>query len=308
MLSRFSKFARRNNPFSDSVKPQQRKRPTLPSLTFQKLEDRKMLAAVNFNSGTGALVVVGNAIADTISLTSSADHQSFTVDINNNASLQQTFNYSDVTSVKVVAGDGDDFVYNTLLVDTEVFGQDGNDWLEGGYANDLVMGGNGNDTLVGRNGDDVLNGQAGNDWLFGGHDDDSLSGITGNDKLYGGAGDDTLNGHGGNDSLWGEAGDDSLLGGAGDDLLRGEDGNDSRKAKGVKEGKRCQVDEHPLAHGAFTSRRQSDVSFSGLDYDDAYAAIPRPQQDNRLRPRLPRQVQELSSPGRRALSHSLPLC
>ncbi len=186
-----------------------------------------MLASVNFNSGTGALVVVGNAIADTISLTESADHQSFTVDINNNASLQQTFNYSDVTSVRVVAGDGDDFVYNDLLIDTEIFGQNGNDYLEGGYSNDLVMGGNGIDTLVGRNGNDVLNGQDGDDWLFGGPGVDALSGITGNDNLYGGTGDDTLNGHGGNDSLWGDAGDDSLLGGAGDDLLRGQDGNDT---------------------------------------------------------------------------------
>ena len=170
---------------------------------------------------------MGNAIADTISLTNSADHQSFTVDINNNASLQQTFNYSDVTSVRVVAGDGDDFVYNTLLMDTEIFGQNGNDHLEGGWANDLVMGGNGIDILVGRNGDDVLNGQDGDDWLFGGPGVDDLSGITGNDNLYGGTGDDTLNGHGGNDSLWGEDGDDSLLGGADNDLLRGEDGNDT---------------------------------------------------------------------------------
>jgi len=193
-----------------------------PGPTFQKLEDRKMLAAVDFNSGTGALVVVGNAIADTISLTGSADYQSFTVDINNNASLQQTFNYSDVTSVRVVAGDGDDFVYNTLLIDTEIFGQDGDDHLEGGWANDLVMGGNGIDVLVGRNGDDSLNGQDGNDWLFGGPGVNALSGITGNDNLYGGVGDDTLNGHGGNDSLWGGAGDDSLLGG-------------ERGIKGVKE-------------------------------------------------------------------------
>ena len=228
MLSRFSKLNLRSKASSSkSSKNRQRKRPAFSGLAFQKLEDRKMLASVNFNAGTGALVVVGNAIADTISLTNSEDHQSFTVDINNNASLQQTFNYSDVTSVKVLAGDGDDFIYNTLLMDTEVYGQNGNDHLEGGWANDLVMGGNGIDILVGRNGDDVLNGQDGNDWLFGGPGVDNLSGITGNDNLYGGTGNDTLNGHGGNDSLWGEAGDDALLGGAGDDLLRGQDGDDT---------------------------------------------------------------------------------
>ncbi len=143
-----------------------------------------MLAAVNFNASTGALTVVGNAIADTISLTGSDDYQSFSVDINNNASLQQTFNYSDVTSVRVLAGDGDDYVYNTLLIDTEIFGQDGNDHLEGGWANDRVIGGNGSDILVGKNGDDVLNGQAGNDFLFGSPGEDNLLGWTGNDKLW----------------------------------------------------------------------------------------------------------------------------
>ena len=190
-----------------------------------------MLAAVNFNAGTGALTVVGNAIADTISLTGSNDYQSFTVDINNNASLQQTFNYSDVTSVKVLAGDGDDFVYNTLLIDTEIFGQDGNDHLEGGYANDRVIGGNGSDTLVGRNGDDVLNGQAGNDRLFGVNGDDALIGQTGNDQLFGGTGNDTLVGDEGVDALRGEDGNDILRGGDDDDILFGGSGNDTLRGE-----------------------------------------------------------------------------
>lgn len=190
-----------------------------------------MLAAVNFDSETGVLEIVGNASDDTISLTGSADYQSFTVDINNNGSLQQTFNYSDVSSVRVLAGDGNDFVYNTLLIDTEIFGQDGSDRLEGGYANDRVIGGNGSDTLVGRNGDDVLNGQAGNDRLFGSGGVDALIGQTGNDQLFGGGGNDTLVGDEGVDALRGEDGKDILRGGDGDDILFGGSGNDTLRGE-----------------------------------------------------------------------------
>ena len=187
-----------------------------------------MLASVNFNSGTGALVVVGNAIADTISLTDSADHQSFTVDINNNASLQQTFNYSDVTSVRVVAGDGDDFVFNDLLIDTEIFGQNGNDILNGGADNDFIWGAAGDDTIRGNAGSDRLNGGFGNDLIFGDEGRDIIRGDGGDDTLHGGDGDDDLFGLGGTDTIFGDAGAD-LLDAGGDvaaDVLTGGSGLD----------------------------------------------------------------------------------
>ncbi len=192
-----------------------------------------MLAAVNFNASTGALTVIGdNLVDDTITLTGNSGYQDFTVTINNDSSLTSTFNYSDVTSVKVFGGTGDDTVVNTLLIDTEIFGQGGDDRLEGGYANDLVVGGTGIDILVGRNGDDVLNGEGGNDSLFGGNGNDALSGLAGNDRLFGGEDNDILNGYGGDDVLHGEAGDDSLLGGAGIDLLLGQAGNDTLRGEG----------------------------------------------------------------------------
>jgi Ca2+-binding RTX toxin-like protein len=58
----------------------------------------------------------------------------------------------------------------------------------------------GDDVLYGDNGDDCLNGDAGNDKLFGGKGDDALEGGEGNDLLHGGEGANTLSGNMGNDT------------------------------------------------------------------------------------------------------------
>ncbi|AAY38108.1 hemolysin-type calcium-binding protein [Pseudomonas syringae] len=83
------------------------------------------------------------------------------------------------------------------------------------------------DTLYGDVGDDVLDGLNGNDKLYGEEGNDLLSGGEGNDTLNGGTGNDTLNGGAGNDSLSGDDGDDTLDGGAGNDYLSGSRGNDT---------------------------------------------------------------------------------
>lgn len=49
-----------------------------------------------------------------------------------------------------------------------MFGQDGNDLLDGGNGNDTLVGGNGNDVMLGGAGDDVLEGGAGADVMTGG--------------------------------------------------------------------------------------------------------------------------------------------
>ena len=62
-------------------------------------------------------------------------------------------------------------------------GGDGDDFLEGGMANN---------TLVGGVGDDVLKGFMGDDYLVGGDGDDILAGMGSSDTLEGGAGRDTF--------------------------------------------------------------------------------------------------------------------
>lgn len=95
-----------------------------------------------------------------------------------------------------------------------MWGQGGNDYLDGGADNDVLDGGAGNDTLYGRAGFDYLVGGPGNDRLIGGTLDDALLGRTGNDILYGGSGNDQLNGYG-----FGQNEFDILTGGIGKDTF-----------------------------------------------------------------------------------------
>ncbi|PSB17959.1 hypothetical protein C7B76_08930 [filamentous cyanobacterium CCP2] len=116
----------------------------------------------------------------------------------------------------------------------ELFGNGGNDTLEGGNLNDLINGGDGNDSLSGGPsgvfgiaglGDDTLIGGAGNDTLSGGSGDDSLGGGSGNDSLITGSGNDIALGGDGNDIINSFSGSDILRGDNGDDNIRGGDGS-----------------------------------------------------------------------------------
>jgi len=71
---------------------------------------------------------------------------------------------------------------------------DGNDYILGGRADDLLAGMKGTDHLRGEGGNDLLAGGPGADRLQGGADDDGLAGMFGNDLLQGGPGNDFLNG------------------------------------------------------------------------------------------------------------------
>jgi Ca2+-binding RTX toxin-like protein len=109
-----------------------------------------------------------------------------------------------------------------------LFGLEGNDTLRGASRQANVLFGNqGNDRLEGGRQDDVLNGGAGNDRLFGDRGNDLLVGGAGDDYLSGGRGDDRLKGGAGSDQLFGDQGNDYLDGGAGFDILKGGKGNDT---------------------------------------------------------------------------------
>ena len=191
---------------------------------YQTLESRQMLASIAFD--TGVVVVRGSAGDDVIELIGSNDFQSFTVRVNDDPTLTESFQYADVSTVLVDAFAGNDRVTNSLLVGTTIAGGPGDDILQGGFLNDTLSGSRGADILIGRNGDDLLFGGDGNDSLFGGNGEDQLSGLNGNDLLFGGSGNDLLEGGDGNDSLQGEAGNDRIFGEQGDDLLIGNSGED----------------------------------------------------------------------------------
>jgi len=104
-----------------------------------------------------------------------------------------------------------------------VFGQDGNDIIVGGNADELILGGSGNDHIRGVGGNDTISGGDGSDWIHGGSGDDFMAGAGADDTLLGGTGDDLIHGGSGNDRLDGQRGRDSLAGGTGDDDFTTDD-------------------------------------------------------------------------------------
>lgn len=130
-----------------------------------------------------------------------------------------------------------------------VFGQNGNDTIQGDSSADLIygnrgldsiLGGAGNDTIFGgqndspvgtdgfyRQGVESIMGGSGNDILYGNHGSDILSGGVGDDALFGGQDNDSLSGGFGNDTMYGNRGNDFLLGGFGNDVLYGNAGTDT---------------------------------------------------------------------------------
>ena len=67
----------------------------------------------------------------------------------------------------------------------QLYGQGGNDDIEGSRRDDVINGGLGGDILEGHSGSDILQGGAGDDLLYGGAGADVLYGGSDNDVLYG---------------------------------------------------------------------------------------------------------------------------
>ncbi|WP_283810006.1 calcium-binding protein [Bradyrhizobium guangzhouense] len=122
-----------------------------------------------------------------------------------------------------------DWVYGAA---NTLFGDDGNDALYGGYAEDSLYGGNGNDTLTAGAGyNQLLDGGAGDDLILGSGQPLPGIQISSIDTMQGGEGNDTIytlsdNTEGRNALAYGDAGNDTIIAGTGFDSLSGGDGND----------------------------------------------------------------------------------
>jgi Ca2+-binding RTX toxin-like protein len=92
----------------------------------------------------------------------------------------------------------------------------------GGAGNDHIYGESGIEELYGMNGDDYIDAGSDTDLAFGGYGNDQLFGGEGPDELHGDTGDDIISGGTGTDKLLGEAGDDILLGGIGQGITAGD--------------------------------------------------------------------------------------
>jgi len=108
-----------------------------------------------------------------------------------------------------------------------IYGNAGDDYIDGLGSADSLYGGADNDTILGGGGDDLAEGGTGNDSLDGGAGADSLLGDLGADTLAGGAGNDTLSGGDGDDTLSGGDGNDWLEGGGGTNSYDGGAGSDT---------------------------------------------------------------------------------
>ena len=143
----------------------------------------------------GVLSVSGTPGMDTISLQADG---SGNVTATLNGQTSQAFPLSQITSIDVAGGGGNDTITIGAGVPAcSIGGGAGDDTITGGQANDTIAGGAGNDVIFGGAGDDSLRGGAG---------DDTIAGGAGNDIIVGGAGDDSLKGGAGNDSLTGGRG------------------------------------------------------------------------------------------------------
>jgi hypothetical protein len=107
-----------------------------------------------------------------------------------------------------------------------MYGDEGEDTLEGRDGSDVMFGGADSDVTRGGPGNDFTYGGGGDDDIEGGEGNDVASGGFGNDTIDGGEGDDALDGESGTDELAGGAGSDILVGGPGNDLMHGGEGID----------------------------------------------------------------------------------
>lgn len=92
-----------------------------------------------------------------------------------------------------------------------IYGEEGNDRINGGERGDCSSGGPG---------DDVVQGSGGRDAVMGGAAADTVAGGDSEDQVHGDRGDDRLFGQGGNDRLNGGPDDDRCRGGPGGDDFR----------------------------------------------------------------------------------------
>lgn len=129
----------------------------------------------------------------------------------------------------IEASNGEIHVIDSVLLPIDI-GSVKNQYIKGGFGEDVQVSGGGNDKLLGKSGDDIQIAGAGNDKLFGQFGDDLMFGGSGHDRLYGGWGDDRMEGDAGNDRLFGSRGADLLVGGDGNDVLKGGRGNDTLEA------------------------------------------------------------------------------
>ena len=177
----------------------------------------------------GVLIINGDAGDDYVSLRGSRNSiRVYNYSYATDTSTSDVFSQSDVTSISVDTGDGNDRVYfnGRINQSSTIDLGNGNDRASGGRGSDNISGGAGNDVIYGNNGNDNIDGGDGNDYLRGGNGNDIIRGGNGNNWSYGDNGHDILIGGDNFDYQNGGRGRDILIGGGGRDWLNGSGSDD----------------------------------------------------------------------------------
>lgn len=164
---------------------------TCSRLHIDALESRRMLA-VTVTFTNGALEVDCDANADDIAVTfqeiSGTDYlivKDGATTIFDGTPSDQNVKTSDVLSIDVAGGDGNDTIDLSDVITTNGFaGLDGDVTVSGGGDNDSITGGGFGDVLVANSGNDTIYGGTGNDTLVSGTGDDRLMGESGDDLYF----------------------------------------------------------------------------------------------------------------------------
>lgn len=101
------------------------------------------------------------------------------------------YGVQNITFANGAVWDRDAISRSEVVVNKEITGTNGYDYLSGGSGNDTIRGLGGYDTLNGNGGNDTIEGGSGFDYLFGGDGNDVLDGGTDGAYLSGGNGADT---------------------------------------------------------------------------------------------------------------------
>jgi len=212
--------------FTHEKNPMARKRKA--ALSYAVLEERQVLSAdVLVELVQGTLNIHGTELKDIVRVVEYQQDEILVGVVQEGSPYElHRFQAADVKDVFFSGKAGDDVFVNRTSLESEAYGNDGDDWLLGGSNVDRLHGGSGDDNLRGFEGDDSLHGDWGNDKIYGHLGNDSIFGWYGNDVLVGGEGNDYVSGYLGNDILFGSEGDDILKGHEGNDFLAGAAGND----------------------------------------------------------------------------------
>ena len=221
-------------------------------LAVENLESRRLLTTTWRLSGAAApftLIVEGDSADNNISVFVSGGTVQLTADAVTSDTATPP---ASISLIRVSGRLGNDTIaiQNSVgTIQSQLFGNEGDDSLTGGLGIDTLRGGLGADTLSGRDGNDALQVSPNDTWLGGSgvdtvtaFDDFAAPGdlttltlstvITdamGVERVSASPGDDVLDASAVTFGiqLLGKAGNDTLMGGSGDDVLFGEIGNDS---------------------------------------------------------------------------------